>query len=136
MARPEHEPSDDLRRNVLAMSGFGLRQEDIALVTNLSIKTLCKHYKNELQRGKAVALAKVADTLYQQAISGNLTAAIFYLKSQGGWSERHQIEHSGPGGTPLGNNDYSRLSFKELQLLERLLSKVSESGEDDSSESS
>lgn len=41
------------------------------------------HYK----KGKASAIANVAKGLVQQAIEGNMTAAIFYLKTQAGWRE-------------------------------------------------
>lgn len=41
------------------------------------------HYK----KGKASAIANVAKGLVKQAIDGNMTAAIFYLKTQAGWRE-------------------------------------------------
>ena len=40
-------------------------------------------YKN----GRAKALAKVGGNLLKQAREGNIAAAIFYLKTQGGWRE-------------------------------------------------
>lgn len=39
------------------------------------------------KRGKAKALNDVASNLVQQALGGNITAAIFYLKTRGGWRE-------------------------------------------------
>ena len=39
------------------------------------------------KKGRATALAKVGTSLLQQALGGNITAAIFYLKTQGGWKE-------------------------------------------------
>lgn len=39
------------------------------------------------KKGKAAAIGSVAKTLVSQARDGNLTAAIFYLKTQGGWRE-------------------------------------------------
>jgi hypothetical protein len=39
------------------------------------------------KRGKNRALAGVGTNLIQQAHSGNTAAAIFYLKTQGGWRE-------------------------------------------------
>ena len=38
-------------------------------------------------RGKAKAIATVAANLVNQAQQGNIAAAIFYLKTQAGWSE-------------------------------------------------
>ena len=39
------------------------------------------------KRGKAKAIGTVAQGLLQQAREGNMTAAIFYLKTQAGWRE-------------------------------------------------
>lgn len=45
------------------------------------------------QRGRANAVGRMALSLYQQGISGNVTAQIFYLKTQGGWTERTEHHH-------------------------------------------
>lgn len=47
-----------------------------------------EHYK----KGKASAIANVAKGLVQKAIGGNMTAAIFYLKTQAGWTETKQVD--------------------------------------------
>ena len=39
-------------------------------------------------KGKAMAIADVATSLYEQAKSGNIQAAKFYLKTQAGWREQ------------------------------------------------
>ena len=39
------------------------------------------------KKGRASALASVGTSLLKQALDGNTTAAIFYLKTQGGWKE-------------------------------------------------
>lgn len=44
---------------------------------------------------RAKVIGSIATTLVQQARDGNLSAAIFYLKTQGGWSEKSQVELSG-----------------------------------------
>jgi hypothetical protein len=38
-------------------------------------------------KGKAMAIADVATSLYEQAKNGNIKAAKFYLKTQAGWRE-------------------------------------------------
>jgi len=39
------------------------------------------------KRGRAKAVASIASSLLQAARSGNITAQIFYLKTQAGWKE-------------------------------------------------
>ncbi len=53
------------------------------------------HYK----KGKASAIANVAKGLVQQAIEGNMTAAIFYLKTQAGWKETQVVDNTSSDGT-------------------------------------
>jgi hypothetical protein len=40
------------------------------------------------KKGKAKAIAGIASNLISQARKGNMTAAIFYLKTQAGWREQ------------------------------------------------
>ena len=43
-------------------------------------------------KGKAMAIADVASSLYEQAKNGNIQAAKFYLKTQAGWREDAPVE--------------------------------------------
>jgi len=47
-------------------------------------------------KGKAIAIADVASSLYEQAKNGNIQAAKFYLKTQAGWREDAPVELSQP----------------------------------------
>ena len=53
------------------------------------------------KRGKAKAIGNVAKNLIQQAQEGNISAAIFYLKTQAGWKETQTHELTGADGAPL-----------------------------------
>ena len=53
------------------------------------------------KRGKSKAVGKVAQSLLTKALSGDTTSAIFYLKTQGRWSEVQKHEVSGPDGSPM-----------------------------------
>lgn len=80
------------------------------------------HYK----KGKASAIANVAKGLVQQAIEGNMTAAIFYLKTQAGWKETQVVDNTSSDGSmsPQAAPDYSRLSDDELRQYAALESKA------------
>lgn len=58
------------------------------------------HYK----KGKASAIANVAKGLVQQAIEGNMTAAIFYLKTQAGWRETEMAADDTNAAKPVTVN--------------------------------
>jgi hypothetical protein len=89
--RPAFAATDEQRRQVKAMAGYGVPQDDIATVLTIDAKTLRKHFWVELQTGAMEANAKVAQSLFQRAVSekgsAGVTAAIFWLKVRAGWRE-------------------------------------------------
>ncbi len=94
--RPPYEPTDQNRKQVSAMAAYGIPQMDICNVLGISINTLTKYYRHELDTGGAIATAKVAENLYKKATgdgSQSVTAAIFWLKTRAGWKETQTIEH-------------------------------------------
>ena len=91
------EPTDENRRSVRVMSGFGVPQEDIALHLDIDPKTLRKHFRRELDRGTIEANLKVAQTLLHMAtVDKNVAAAIFWLKARAGWREKHPDKDDAP----------------------------------------
>jgi hypothetical protein len=100
-ARP-FTPTEEQRRMVRAMAGYGVPHDDIALVVRCSPPTLRKRFRQELDVATIEANARVAQILYQQATTpGNLGATIFWLKARAGWREKHAIEVTGQNGAPL-----------------------------------
>ena len=92
MGAPAYSPTEEQQRTVRAMSGFGIPQADIATLLEIDDKTLRKHFRRELDRGSIEATAKVAQTLFQMATSGqNTAAAIFWMKARAGWCEKHEL---------------------------------------------
>ena len=82
------ESTEDQRRTVRAMSGFGIPHDDIAKMLDVDPKTLRKYFRRELDRGSIEATAKVAQSLFNMATqSNNVAAAIFWLKAKG-WLAR------------------------------------------------
>lgn len=74
----------------------GLIHEQIAQCLGISVDTLTRHYPNELSSEAALANARVANTLYQKALRGDVTAMIFYLKSRAGWREKSPYDAENP----------------------------------------
>jgi len=94
--------TEDQRRMVRAMAGYGVPHDDISLVVKCSPPTLRKWFRHELDVAGIEANARVAQTLFQQATtSGNIAATIFWLKARAGWREKHTVEVTGENGAPL-----------------------------------
>ena len=87
------QPTEDQRRTVRAMAGFGVPHDGIAILLEIDPKTLRRHFRRELDRGSVEATAKVAQTLFQLAtVDRNVGAAIFWMKARAGWREKHEVE--------------------------------------------
>jgi hypothetical protein len=94
MGRKEYTPTDEQRHLVEVLSSYGIRQSDIALEAGfLSPKTLRKHCREELDRGRIGANINVGKTMYRMAISGKrLSATVFWLTARAGWRAKSAPE--------------------------------------------
>jgi hypothetical protein len=99
MARfPKYQPSEDHRRQVLTMSGFGIQQEEIARLIDCDAKTLRKYYRRELDTGATEANLRVAQSLYNMAVREKVpAAAIWWTKARMGWKEAQDLNVGGNG---------------------------------------
>src|SRR3954463_11188857 len=96
------DPTDEQRRTVKAMSGFGIPQPDIATHVGIDPKTLRKHFREELDRGSIEATAKVGQSLFRMATQGNnVPAAIFWMQARASWREKNNLEITGRDGGPI-----------------------------------
>lgn len=86
-------PTDEQRRQVEMMAGFGVPQVDISRLIGCDKKTLEKYFRDDLDRGMAKANARVTQTLFKMATDGKNTAAtIFWLKARAQWREKSPEE--------------------------------------------
>ena len=102
MARPQKKLDEKQIAQVEALAAFLTLEQisDYFGITRPTFDAICErqpdvflHYK----KGKSKAVASIASNLIKQAQDGNTTAAIFYLKTQAGWKETQQIDHTTNG---------------------------------------
>lgn len=94
---PTFKPTEQERKQVEQMSAVGIPQESICQVIRDGIddKTLRKHFRKELDTAATKANAKIGDTLFNKAVNGDTTAAIWWSKTRMGWKETNVTEHAG-----------------------------------------
>lgn len=87
MARPvEHIVTDKTKNTVESLTSFGNTQEEIARYLGISVDTLTRNYKFELENAVLQANAQVAAKLFRKATRDNdLSAQTFWLKTRGKW---------------------------------------------------
>lgn len=84
--------TDEDRLDVKRMTLAGIPQDDIAKIFGIRKETLEKHFRKELDEGGRRADSAVAGALFKNAMSGNVTAQIFWLKCRRRWKEVMGIE--------------------------------------------
>jgi hypothetical protein len=114
--KPPHAPTDATRQTVQMHTIVGTTQADIARVLHIDEKTLRKYYRDELDLAKAKANVTIGGALFNQAKSGDTAAMIFWMKTQAGWRERKDLNHTSEDGsmTPKAGIDTSKLSTEAL----------------------
>ena len=112
--RPAFEPTDSERKQVEALSGYGLPIEQIAVLVRdgIHIDTLRAHFATELVSGKAKANGQVGKTLFQKVMAGDTTAAIWWSKTQMRWAGTQKHEVTGADGAPLEFREIKRVIVK------------------------
>ena len=112
--RPAFEPTAAERKQVEALSGYGLPIEQIAVLVRdgIHVDTLRVHFSTELVSGKAKANGQVGKTLFQKVMAGDTTAAIWWSKTQMRWAETQKHEVTGADGAPLEFREIKRVIVK------------------------
>jgi hypothetical protein len=114
MSRKPHQPDPAQRRQVETLAAYGIPEADISRVVEIDVKTLRKHYRDELDLGTTKANAQVAGFLFNSARNGNVTAQIFWLKTRAGWKETPS-EHRHVGA--FGTFDVREMSDEALERI-------------------
>jgi len=72
----------------------GLTDRQIGELLGVSRATISRRksdddaFETAIKKGRARGVEQVANALFEQALSGNTTAMIFFLKCRGGWNEK------------------------------------------------
>lgn len=117
MPRAKHDPTPQQRQMVGVAKAAGLTHQQIADLISIDEKTLVKHYGAELKQAHSKAVVNIANNLYKRACGDSkeaVTAAIFWLKTRGGWKETQAIEHSSPDGT-MSPKGFTAAEYAEAQ---------------------
>jgi hypothetical protein len=112
-------PTDEQRRTVRALSGYGVLQDGIAIHIGIDAKTLRKHFRDDLDRGSVEATAKVAQSLFHLAtIEKNVAAAIFWMKARAGWREKQEISFTDRPVAEASDADLQRVIARHYAYAE------------------
>ena len=110
----KHIPTKNTRLTVENSCGLGMPHESIGVLIGIDDKTLRKHYRHELDMGKARANSQIAQTLFNKAVGGDTTCLIWWTKSQMKWSAATASQIENVGGA---NIDLHALTNDQLEKI-------------------
>jgi len=117
---PPHKPTDAMRKLVRDHAIVGTPQENICAILGISLPTLHKHYRHELDTSRDTANAAIGGALYTKAMSGDTASMIFWLKTRARWRET----------LDLSNEDGSLNPNASHALVLAALAKIHDAGSD------
>ena len=133
MGRPRWVPTREQRLLVEIYAAVGIQRGIIAEMMEVSVNTLTRACRKELDHGLQKANAKVAAKLFQKAMSGDSACMMFWMKTRAGWRETDRLGRLGfaeDGARAEPQFDFSLLTDEELAQLEGIRARLAHSGPD------
>ena len=91
VGRPGYQSCDADLKRAQKLASLGLSKLDAARVMGISYSSFVTHCGAAYEEGVPKAVANVADALYKNAMEGNVTAQIFFLKARAGWIDKPEL---------------------------------------------
>jgi len=117
MSRRPHQPTPKELKYVEALSSYGVPEDDIARVVGITIKTLRKHYRDQLENGSTRANAQIAGFLFTAAKKGSVPAMMFWLRCRSRWAEGSALSALGKKEERLAQAQQPDLSSPVGEVL-------------------
>jgi len=91
--QPPHEPTEETRRRVRTLSGYGVRHEIICHDIQVSLPTLYKYYREDLDTGDSQAQGLIGQSMFDRGVKDKDTGALIWLtKTRMGWKDISRVE--------------------------------------------
>lgn len=118
--KPARLITDEQREQIETLAGLGVKQEDIASVMKIPLITLRRRCAEEMTNGVIKANSNAVKSLYQNVISGNVTAQIYWTKARMGWVDTNRTELVGKDGkdlipAPVAHINLDKLTSEQIE---------------------
>lgn len=124
----KHVRDDATAQEVETLSSYGIPQVEIAAFVGVSVNTLTKYYREELDNAGTRLVMEAAGQLMRKVRGGDIAAIIFTLKTRGKgrWNEKHIVELDSRGENLIGGIDPSLLTDEELEMFNKVSDNIRE----------
>jgi predicted DNA-binding protein (UPF0251 family) len=123
--RPGRKPININIEELERLAGMGLSERQIAAAMDISNSTLTrkKHIEqieHALKKGRAKAVALVSSKLFDNAMEGKETSAIFFLKNRDpeNWRDRQEVINASINLNDVINGAKNRLGGSMTNIIE------------------
>lgn len=89
---PGYMPTQAHRNLVKAMVACGATIEIVAKLLDMPLRSLRRHFHDELKHGRAKVIAHMGATVVQKALNGDNDMLKFYLRTQAGWRDAGNLD--------------------------------------------
>jgi hypothetical protein len=89
------------------LAACSFSQEQIAVGLGIPLRTLARHFAEEIAHGKARVHAEIAGSIVEAARNGDRTMRIFVAKTQLGWRERTSMAFEDDKGALVNPNTFT-----------------------------
>ena len=84
------------------LSGYGVRHEIICHDIQVSLPTLYKYYREDLDTGDSQAQGLIGQSMFDRGTKDKDTTALIWLtKTRMGWKDTSRVEFTGPDGKAI-----------------------------------
>tara|TARA_X000001388_G_C2203573_1_gene112216 strand:+ start:311 stop:781 length:471 start_codon:yes stop_codon:yes gene_type:complete len=124
--------TDEDYKNIELWAGNGLSEAQIATMLGCSLSTIARKKRQKgrfdiaLKKGKTKAVNMVANKIFDNAMEGKETSAIFFLKNRDpeNWADRQEVQHNlnlanvlQDASARVIEGQYEKISTKRDQFL-------------------
>lgn len=113
--QPPFVATEAQRQAVCALVSVGTSNDTIGEVLQIPVRTLVRHFGEELRHGRELIHARIGAGITAKALSGDNTMMIFYAKAQMRWQERHAVGFEDDKGAPVSARELFTINIQGLE---------------------
>lgn len=128
---PQHQRSDEIARKVRENARTLIPVRYVAAAAGVALRTMYRHYREELDQGRAETLTVIAAQEVKQAMSGpsmeikgDPDSRRFVISRMLGMLNQERPPEIGPEGPSDEEIDLSRLTAEEFAIYGRITAKL------------
>jgi hypothetical protein len=122
--RPKFVYDAKTARQIMTLASWGMPQVQIATLFGITVNSMAKHYRNELDKGMARGNSKIAKTLFKKAMDGDISALIFLAKVRLHMSTVQKVDHTSSDKSMAPRAPVVNIQTSDLDRLEKICDKV------------